>query len=261
MEDSDKSKENLEQMEKKLDEEIEEERLRISNIINKEKLQYKDKIKTEEEEDELLKEELSKHKNCNKEIEVIFEDRPDKTINYCLSEKINIIKLKIKNMTGIPRFQQDLKLEHETLEDNKTLSDYKLRPDSNIKIYLPLSAIVNDDSFEIFVKTLRGATITFQVEPITSVNLLKLLIQRKEEIPADQVRLIFVGNQLEDNKYLYNYNIQKESTIHMALRLRGGGFKENHLLENLLYPQYDYDFLSINDKRKNERNAAYNTEI
>ena len=240
MEDSDKSKENTEQMEKKYDEKIEEERLRISNIINKEKLQYKDKIKTEEEEDDLLKEELSKHKNCNKEIKVIFEDRPSKTINYCLSEKINIIKLKIKNMTGIPRFQQNLKLEYETLEDNKTLSDYKLRPDSYIKIHLPVSAI-GDDSFQIFVKTLKGRTITFEVEPIFSVNLLKLLIQRKEGIEADQIRLIFAGKQMEEKKYLYNYGIQKESTLHAALRLRGGGFKENHLLDNLLYPQYDYD--------------------
>lgn len=132
------------------------------------------------------------------------------------SDTISFLKLCLQKQTDLNYTQQRLILEGNQLIDNLTLSE------SNIQDGSILHLVPKQGDILIFIKTLTGKTLAFDVDSYGTVEEVKAKIQHREGIPVDQQRLIYVGRGLESSKTLASYNIHDGSMLHLVLRLCGG---------------------------------------
>ena len=110
-----------------------------------------------------------------------------------------------------------------------------------------IHAVLHPFSGTIFVRTLTGETVTIEFKSSDDIIMVKSKLQEALGIHPEQQRLIFSGHQLEDGRTLAHYNVQRDSTLHLVLRLQGGGTSEFRIDDALMDPGFDFDFTHLTD--------------
>ena len=119
----------------------------------------------------------------------------------------------VQAKTGIKPWDQYLVFGDSLLIKSNKLSEYGLHQGCIVQLE-------EGPSMQIFIKGLTGKTTTIRVHRTWPARWLKLEIQQRLGISADEQRVIFSGRQLEGERTLASYNIEKEATVHVTIRLR-----------------------------------------
>jgi len=150
------------------------------------------------------------------------------------SSTVLSIKHKIAETIKVDTDNQRLLFSGMVLQDDSTLEDYGLATGSIIQLSTPPGVKIAmqketqkrvrgpEPEVQIFIKNLNGKTMTVMISPTDTVESLMMKIQERTDIPPSEQRILYGGKQLVPEKILADYNISKESTLHLVLRLRGG---------------------------------------
>ncbi|KAL7057123.1 hypothetical protein AAHC03_025629 [Spirometra sp. Aus1] len=152
-------------------------------------------------------------------MQIFVKNQKEKKITLDVEATNTVRELKemIADSEDIPPEEQRLFFAGRELEDTSTLWDYRIEKCSTLNLMVRQIA-----DMQIFVMNLKGRTITLRVKPSTTTEEVKKMIEDRDGISPEMQRLVFESKQLENGRTLEDYNVQKESTLHLLPRLEGG---------------------------------------